>query len=62
MYDRGYSDTYFGRLIEIIRRAYREARDVDHLHDLRGTTRRGFITVAEVFLTVDESLRPHRRN
>lgn len=64
VYDQGYSDNYFGSLIKIIKQAYREARDVDHLHDLNGTAHKGFITVAKeadpIFLTVDELLRLHR--
>lgn len=64
VYDQGYSDNYFGSLIKVIKQVYREARDVDRLHDLTGTAHKGFITVAKesdpIFLTVEELLRLHR--
>lgn len=47
IYDQGYSDNYFGYLIKTIKQAYRDARDVDRLHDLNGTAYKGFITVAK---------------
>ena len=37
IYGQGYSDNYFGSLIKVIKQVYREARDVDHLHNLNGT-------------------------
>lgn len=64
IYDQGYTDNYFGSQIKVIKQVYREARDVDHLHDLNGTAHKGFITVTKeadpIFLTVDELLRLHR--
>lgn len=63
IYDKGYSDNYFGSLIKVIKQVYREARDVDRLHDLNGTAHKGFITVAKesdpIFLTMEELLRLH---
>ena len=63
VYDKGYSDNYFGSLIKVIKQVYREARDVDNLHNLNGTAHKGFITVAKdsdpIFLTVEELLRLH---
>ncbi len=64
IYDQGYSDNYFGSLIKVIKQVYREAREVDHLHSLTGTSHKGFVTVTKesdpIFLTVDELLRLHR--
>lgn len=64
IYDQGYTDNYFGSQIKVIKQVYREARDVDQLHDLNGTAHKGFITVTKeadpIFLTVDELLRLHR--
>lgn len=64
VYDQGYSDNYFGSLIKVIKQVYREAREVDRLHSLTGTSHKGFVTVAKesdpIFLTVDELLRLHR--
>ena len=47
IYGQGYSDNYFGSLIKVIKQVYREARDVDHLHNLNGTAHKNFITVAK---------------
>lgn len=64
IYDQGYSDNYFGSQVKVIKQIYREARDVDHLHDLNGTAHKAFITVTKeadpIFLTVDELLRLHQ--
>lgn len=64
IYGQGYSDNYFGSLIKVIKQVYREARDVDRLHDLNGTAHKGFVTVAKesdpIFLTLDELLGLHR--
>lgn len=58
IYDKGYSDNYFGSLVKVIKQVYREARDVDRLHDLNGTAHKNFITVMKegdpIFLSVDE--------
>ncbi len=63
IYAQGYSDNYFGSLIKIIKQAYREAREVDGIHSLNGTSHKGFITVMKesdsIFLTVDELMRLH---
>lgn len=64
IYSQGYSDNYFGSLIKIIKQVYREAREVDRLHDFNGTAHKGFITVMKesdpIFLTVEELMRLHR--
>jgi len=64
IYDQGYSDNYFGSLIKIIKQVYREAREVDGIHTLNGTSHKGFVTVMKesdsIFLTVDELMRLHK--
>lgn len=54
----GYSDNYFGSIIKCIKVAYREAREVDKLHDLRETERRGFsatnVAAKTIYLSIDE--------
>lgn len=64
IYSQGYSDNYFGSLIKIIKQVYREAREVDHLHTLNGTSHKAFITVMKesdpISLTVEELLCLHR--
>ena len=61
IYRQGYSDNYFGSIIKVIKQVYREARDVDHLHNLNGTAHKNFITVAKdsdpIFLSVDELMK-----
>ena len=61
IYGQGYSDNYFGSIIKVIKQVYREARDVDHLHNLNGTAHKNFITVAKdsdpIFLSVDELMK-----
>ena len=52
MYDRGYSDNYFGSVIKCIKSAYRVARDRDKLHDLRETSLRGFTATSVAARTV----------
>ena len=64
IYRQGYSDNYFGSLIKVIKQVYREAREVDHLHNLNGTAHKNFITVAKesdpVYLSVDELMKLYR--
>ena len=61
IYGQVYSDNYFGSIIKVIKQVYREARDVDHLHNLNGTAHKNFITVAKdsdpIFLSVDELMK-----
>ena len=64
IYRQGYSDNYFGSLIKVIKQVYREAREVDHLHNLNGTAHKNFITVAKesdsIYLSVDELMMLYR--
>jgi hypothetical protein len=57
-YDQDFGDNYFGSQIKIIKQVYAEARDTDHLHNLRATNHKDFIRVNvdadAIFLTVDE--------
>ena len=66
IFQQGYSDNYFGSLIKIIKQAYKEARNVDKLHDCRDIENRNFVTVAtesdNVYLTEEELQRIHRLN
>lgn len=52
---------YFHSLAKVLKQVYREARDVDGLHNLNGTTHKSFITVAKesdpIFLTTEELMR-----
>ena len=61
VYAQEYSDNYFGSLVKVIKQVYREARDVDRLHNLNGTAHKSFITVAKesdpIFLTNEELIR-----
>lgn len=54
----GYSLNYLGTLIKSIKVAYRDARDVDGLHDLHETEKRGFssasYTAKSVYLSLEE--------
>lgn len=54
----GYVDNYFGALMSCIKVAYRDARDVDHLHNLHETELRGFsapfTTSKSIYLSSDE--------
>ena len=54
----GYSDNYFASLIECIKLIYRDARDVDGLHNLHETAKRGFSAAQNspktVYLSLDE--------
>lgn len=63
IYGQGYSDNYFGSLIKVIKQVYREARDVDHLHNLNGTAHKNFITVMKegdpIFLSISELMKLH---
>ncbi len=40
----GFTQNYFGAVIQCIKVVYRDARDVDRLHDFQETDRRGFST------------------
>lgn len=64
IYGQGYSDNYFGSIIKVIKQVYREARDVDRLHNLNGTAHKNFITVAKesdpIYLSVDELMMLYR--
>ena len=64
IYGQEYSDNYFGSFIKVIKQVYREARDVDHLHNLNGTAHKNFITVAKesdsIYLSVDELMMLYR--
>lgn len=55
---QGYSPNYFGTLIKCIKVVYRDARDIDELHTLRETERRGFSssshTARTIYLSLDE--------
>ena len=58
MLDKGYSMNYFGSVVKCFKVAYRDARDVDGLHDLHETEKRGFSSVSyeakTTYLTVEE--------
>ena len=55
---RGYVSNYFGMLVSCIKVVYREAREVDHLHNLHETELRGFstpfTTSKSIYLSTDE--------
>ena len=55
---QGYTLNYFGSLVRCIKVAYRDARDIDNLHNLRETEKRGFatpnVTSHSVYLTQEE--------
>ena len=54
----GYNLNYFGMIIKCLKVAYRDARDVDELHSLHETEKRGFSSVSHVsksvYLSVEE--------
>ena len=57
-HEQGFTPNYFGSLTRCIKVAYRDARDVDGLHNLRETEKRGFSSPNEaaksVYLTSAE--------
>lgn len=66
IYAQDYSANYFGSLIKCIKVVFREARDVDKLHDLDFVENKRFRVVSEtadtIYLTEEELLRIHRLN
>lgn len=56
--EQGYTRNYFGAMMSSIKVAYRDAREVDGLHNLRETEKRGFTTPStpskSVYLTSEE--------
>ena len=56
--ENGYSDNYFGMIIKVIKKVYRDARDVDGLHNLTETEKQGFVTIQKsspsIYLTLEE--------
>ena len=56
IYGQEYSDNYFGSFIKVIKQVYREARDVDQLHNLNGTAKES----DPIYLSVDELMMLHR--
>lgn len=54
----GFTENYFGSLVKCMKVAYRDARDVDHLHNLHETELRGFsvpfTTSKSIYLSTDE--------
>lgn len=59
----GYRDSYFGVAIKVIKQVYREAREVDKLHNLSGIESKGFTSssgaVDTIYLNTDELQRIH---
>lgn len=57
-FGRGFSRNYFGNVMKVIKQVYKEARDVDGLHNGTGTDHRDFTcpndTADTVYLTPDE--------
>lgn len=55
---QGFSRNYFGNIMKVIKQVYKEARDVDHLHDGTGTDHRDFTcpndTADSVYLSPEE--------
>lgn len=55
---QGFSRNYFGNIMKVIKQVYKEARDVDHLHDGTGTVHRDFTcpndTADSVYLSPEE--------
>lgn len=53
-----FTENYFGSLVKCMKVAYRDARDVDHLHNLHETELRGFsapfTTSKSIYLSTDE--------
>lgn len=58
MRNQGYADSYFAMLAKCIKVIYRDARDVDGLHDLHETEKRGFSTTQTspktIYLSLEE--------
>lgn len=58
MLGKGYSLNFLGTVVKSIKVAYRDARDVDGLHDLHETEKRGFssanIAAKTIYLSLDE--------
>lgn len=54
----GYTENYFSALIKCLKVIYRDARDIDRLHDLHETEKRGFSascsTAKTVYLSLEE--------
>lgn len=63
MYSQNYSANYFGSIIKCIKVVFREAREIDELHTLRGVEHRDFKAIAHtadtIYLSEDELLRMH---
>lgn len=55
---QGFSRNYFGNIMKVLKQVYKEARDVDHLHDGTGTDHRDFTcpndTADSVYLSPEE--------
>lgn len=55
---QGFSRNYFGNIMKVIKQVYKEARDVDHLHNGTGTDHRDFTcpndTADSVYLSPEE--------
>lgn len=58
MLGKGYSLNFLGTVVKSIKVAYRDARDVDGLHDLHETEKRGFssanVAAKTIYLSLDE--------
>lgn len=58
IYNKGYSDNYFGSMIKCMKTAYRTARDRDKLHTLNETSLRGFsapnVAARTIYLSLEE--------
>ena len=57
-FGQGFSRNYFGNIMKVVKQVYKEARDVDHLHDGTGTDHRDFTcptdTADSVYLSPEE--------
>lgn len=66
IYSLNLSENYFGTLIKCIKVVYREARDVDQIHDLYAVDQRGFKVINEtadsIYLSEEELLKIHWLN
>lgn len=64
IYSSGYSLNYFGALIQCLKVVYREARDVEKLHNLSEVDYKGFKVTQEtadtIYLTEEELLKIYR--
>ncbi len=60
----GYSENYFATIAKNVKLIYRDARDVDKLHNLYETDKRGFSTAQRspktIYLTIEELEQIHR--